>query len=115
MDQEGWQKFVIEFNRKLERKEEEFMEELWGIVVGFGVSILMGTGLDKEAREELLSKMIHIRETRPNTEPRSSKDSSTLQIENKKVKTKSEDQDKPFIIARCFVIHETREGEAGVG
>ena len=83
--------------------------------MGCGVSILMGTGLDKEAREELLSKMIHIRETRPNTEPRSSKDSSTLQIENKKVKTKSEDHDKPTLIASGFVIHEIREGEAEVG
>ena len=50
---------------------EEFEEELWEIVVEFGELIVMGTGLDKEAREELLSKVFHIREMRPNTEPRS--------------------------------------------
>ena len=63
LDQEQLQKFLIEFNRKLERKveDEEFKEELWDIVVEFGEPILMGTGLDKEAREQLLSKIIHIR------------------------------------------------------
>ena len=40
---------------------EEFEEELWEIVVEFGELIVMGTGLDKEAREELLSKIFHIR------------------------------------------------------
>ena len=35
---------------------EEFIEQLWDIVLLFGDPILMGTGLDKEAREELLSK-----------------------------------------------------------
>ena len=35
----------------------EFKEELWGIVVEFGEPILMASGLDKEAREELLKKI----------------------------------------------------------
>ena len=41
----------------------------------------MGIGLDKEAREELLSKMILFRETRPNTEPRSCKNISYFKKE----------------------------------
>ena len=49
--QDGWQEFLIEFNRKVERKVdiEEFEEELWDIVVEFVEPILMATGLDKEA------------------------------------------------------------------
>ena len=36
---------------------EEFIEQLWDIVLlSYRDPILMGTGLDKEAREELLSK-----------------------------------------------------------
>ena len=31
---------------------EEFKEEAWDIVVEFGEPILLGTGFDKEAREE---------------------------------------------------------------
>ena len=86
LDQDGWQKFLMELDQKVERKVdvEEFKEELWDIVVEFGEPILMRSGLDKEAREELLSKMIHIRETRPNTEPRFCKDSSTRKKSRKK-------------------------------
>ena len=92
MDQEEWQKFLTESNQKVDVKVdvEEFKEELWDIVVEFGEPILMGTGLDKEAREEFFCKMFHIRERRPNTELKSYKDSSTLKkkVENKKVKNK---------------------------
>ena len=42
---------------------EEIKEELLDFVVEFENSILMGTELNKEAREELLSKINHIRET----------------------------------------------------
>ena len=73
LEQERSQKSMIGFNRKVERKVDvaEFKEELWDIVVEFGEPFLMGTGLDKEAREELLIKMIHTREPRPSTEPKS--------------------------------------------
>ena len=58
---------------------EEFKEDLLDIVVQLGEPLLMVTGLDKEAREKLPSeRMANIRETRPNTELRSCKDSSTL-------------------------------------
>ena len=68
-------------------------------VVEFGEPILIGTGLDKEARGELLSTMILIQETRPNTKPGSCKNSSTLKKkkEKKNVKTKSDDKYKPLL------------------
>ena len=50
LDQEGWQKFLMEINQKEERKVD---------VEDFGEPILLGIGLDKEAREDLLSKAIH--------------------------------------------------------
>ena len=88
----------------MERKVdvEEFKEELWDIVVEFGEPILMRTGLDKVTREEL----IHIQETRPKTEPKSCKDSSTLKMksENKKLKTKLSNKDKPIIISKNITI-----------
>ena len=91
-DREGWQNFLMEFNQKVEREVdvEEFKEELWDILVEFGELMLMGTGPDKEASVELLRKLIHIRETTPNTESRSCKENSTLKkkSESKPVKTK---------------------------
>ena len=84
----------------MERKlnVEELKEELWDIVMKFGEPILMEIGLDKVAREELLSKMIHIRETRPNVATRLSKNSSTLKrkSESKKAKTKMSKKNKPI-------------------
>ena len=61
-DQEVWENFLLEFNRKVNRKidVEEFKEEMWDIVVEFGEPILMGTGLDREASDEQLSKMISL-------------------------------------------------------
>ena len=91
-DREGWQKFLREFNQTVEREVdvEEFKEELWDIMVEFGELILMGTGLDKEASVELFSKLIHIRETRSNTESKYCIENSTLKkkSESKPVKTK---------------------------
>ena len=68
----------------MERKVDvyEFKEELWDTVVEFEEPILMETGLDKEAREEFLSKIVQLRETWLNTEPKSCKNSSNLK--NKK-------------------------------
>ena len=97
LDPEGWQEFLSKFNRKVARKMDvaEFKEELWDIVVEFGKPILMTTELDKDAREELLSKMVHMREKRPNTEP---KERSTLKKKNesKNFKARSKDTDKFF-------------------
>ena len=87
LDPEGRHEFLSKFNQKMERKVDvaEIKEELWDIVVEFGEPIFMSTGLDKDASEELLIKLVHMRETRPNTEPKSCKDRSTL----KKRKVKS--------------------------
>ena len=90
---------------------DEFKEELWDTVVEFGEPISLATGQDENAREELPSKMVHMRETRTNIEPKPCKNSSTLKKknENKKFKTKSDDKDKPNIIAKDINIPKTRE------
>ena len=54
--------------------------------------ILMGTGLEKIVREELFSKILHI-ETRLDTVPRYSKDSSALKRERKNEKKIAKGQD----------------------
>ena len=51
----------------------------------FGESVLMGTGLDEKAREELLSNMIKLRDEKRKTKDVACKDSSTL---NKKTDDK---------------------------
>ena len=118
LDQEGWQEFLSKIIRKLERKVEvdEFKEEWRDTVVEFGEPIMMGTGLDKAAREYLLNKVVHIRETRPNAEPKPCKDSSTLKKkkERKEVKAKSRDKDKSIFITEDIFIPKTREGESRV-
>ena len=46
-------KFLKEFNQKVKQKADlgELNEELWDLVLEFVEPILMGSGLDKEARE----------------------------------------------------------------
>ena len=87
MDVFGYVGSLSEFNQKVERKidVDEFKEELWDTVVEFEEPVLTATGLDEKAREELLSQMVRMRETRANTNPKSSKNISTLE---KKVKIK---------------------------
>ena len=76
LDQKEWQDLLSEFNQKVKRKVkvDEFKEELWDTVVGFGKAGLMATGLDEKARAQLLGKMIRLRETKPSTESKSFKD-----------------------------------------
>ena len=71
---------MSEFNQKVKSEItlEDFKEELWDTVVKFGEPVLMGTGLDGKAREELSSKMIKLREEKRKTEDDACKDSSTL-------------------------------------
>ena len=66
LDEKTWRVFLSEFNQKAKTEAtlESFKEELWDTVVKFGEPVLMGTGLDEEARKELLSKMIKLRETK---------------------------------------------------
>ena len=89
LDKKGWLELLSKFDQKLERKIEvdEFKKELWDTVVEFGEPISLATGQDENAREELPSKMVHMRGTRTNIEPKPFKNSSTLQ--KRKVKIKS--------------------------
>ena len=84
MDEKMWREFLSEFNQKAKSKTtlEAFQEELWDTVVKFGEPVLMGTGLDEKTREELLSKMIKLREEKRKTEGDACKDSSTLNKKN---------------------------------
>ena len=81
---------------------DEFKEELWDTVVGLGEPLLTATGLDEKAREELLGKMITMRETKQSTEHESCTKNSTLKekIENKRFKTKIDDKYEPIIIIK---------------
>ena len=64
LDKNGWHDFLSEINQNVERKVklDDFKEELWNTVVGFGEAVLMATELDEKARGELLDKMISLRE-----------------------------------------------------
>ena len=67
---------MARFRERISQKEErkvkvdDFKEELWDTVVRFGGPVLMATGLDEEAKEELLGKFIHLRETKLRAESR---------------------------------------------
>ena len=80
LDEKAWQDFLSEFNQRLKSETmlEEFKEELWNTVVMFGEPVLMGTGLDENARKELLGKMIKLREPEQKTKADACKDNSTL-------------------------------------
>ena len=75
LDEKMWQDFLSEFNQKVGRqaKLEDFKEELWSTVMKFGEPVL-----DKNARKELLEKMISLREPQRKTEANSCKDCSIL-------------------------------------
>ena len=63
LDEKAWRYFLSEFDQsvKSETTLEDFKEELWNTVVKFGEPVLMSTGLDEEARKQLLGKMIKLR------------------------------------------------------
>ena len=85
--------------------------------MGFREPFLMATGLDEKARRELFGRMTSLRETKPNAEPKSCKDSSTLieKIKEEKFKTKIDHKSKSSIIIKDFNFPKTRGGEARVG
>ena len=84
LEEKTWREFLNEFDLKAksETRLEDFKEELWDTVVKFGEPVLMGTGLDKKAREELLSKMVKLREEEQETKDDACKDSCTLNKKN---------------------------------
>ena len=87
LDEKAWREFLSEFNQKVKSETtlEDFKEVLWDTEVKFGEPVLLGSGLDEKAREELLSKMIKLREEERKTKDDACIDSSTL---NKKLMIK---------------------------
>ena len=57
---------MSEFSQKVKGKVrvDEFKEELWDSMVGFGEPVLIASGLDEKAREELLDEIIRLRDTK---------------------------------------------------
>ena len=77
---EGMARFLERVRPESKERDyaEDFKEELWNTVVKFGEPVLMGTGLDEQARKELLGKMLKLREMKLNTKDDACKNSSTL-------------------------------------
>ena len=71
LDEKSWQDFLSEFNQKvgLEAILDDFKREMWSTVIKFGESVLIGTGLNEKARNELLEMMISLREPKQKTGP----------------------------------------------
>ena len=80
LDEDAWRKFLSDFNREVDDETtlDDFKEELRDTVVKFGEPVLMGTGLEENARGELLSKMVELRKASRKTKEDKCKDSSTL-------------------------------------
>ena len=80
--------------------------------VKFGEPVLMGTGLDKKARKELLENMISLREPKQKTEANSCKDSSTLneKLDDKITRTEKDDENKTSNIIKSTNMLKAREG-----
>ena len=85
LDEKAWQDFLSKFNQRVKSETtlEDFKEEWWNTVVKFGEPVLMGTGLDKKARKELLGRMVKLREPEQTTEADACKDSSILNKKNR--------------------------------
>ena len=80
LDEKAWREFLREFNQetKSEITLDNFKEELWNTLVKFGEPVLMSTGLDENARGELLSKIVELRKAPPKIKEDECKNSSTL-------------------------------------
>ena len=78
----------------------------------FGEPVLMGNGLDEKAREELLEKMISLREPKQQNEANPCKDSSTLnkKTDDNGVRIGMDDKNKTKNIIKNINILKAREG-----
>ena len=96
LDEMDWQDFLSEFNQEMKSETtlDDFKKELWNTVVKFGEPVLMATGLDEKAREELLTKMVKLKETRRKTKDDECKDGSTLKKRTGDKINKVEGEDK---------------------
>ena len=92
----AWQNFLSEFNQEMKSETtlDDFKKELWNTVVKFGEPVLMATGFDEKAREELLSKMVKPKETQRKTKDDECKDGSTLKKRTGDKINKVEGEDK---------------------
>ena len=114
LDEKAWREFLSEFNQKVKSETtlEDFKEELWDTVVKFGEPVLLGSGLDEKAREELLSKMIKLREEERKTKDDACIDSSTLnkKTNDKRIKIERDDKSKTSNMIKDTNILKAREG-----
>ena len=114
LDEKAWREFLSEFNQKVKSETtlEEIKEELWDTVVKFGEPVLLGSGLDEKAREELLSKMIKLREDERKTKDDACIDSSTLnkKTDDKIIKIERDDKSKTSNMIKDTNILKAREG-----
>ena len=96
---------------KNKAKVDDFKEELWDMVVKFGDSVLIGTGLDEKVRKELLEKMIGLRKQKQDTGANPFKDSSTLnkKTDDKKISVEVDDKNKTSNIIEDTYILKARE------
>ena len=114
LDEKTWREFLTEFNQKVkgETTLEDLKEELWDTVMEFGEPVLMGTGLDEKAREELLSKMIKPRKEERKTKDDACKDSCTLnkKTDDKMIKIERDDKSKTSNMIKDTNILKARKG-----
>ena len=114
LDEKAWREFLSEFNqkKKSETTLEDFQEKLWDTVVKFGEPVLMGTGLDEKSREELLSKMIKLREEKRRNKDDACKDSSTLNKKtgDKMIKIERDDKSKTSNMSKDTNIIKAQKG-----
>ena len=114
LDEKAWREFLSEFNQKVKSETtlEDFKEVLWDTVVKFGEPVLLGSGLDEKAREELLSKMIKLREEERKTKDDACIDSSTLKkkTDDKMIKIERDDKSKTCNMIKDTNILKAREG-----
>ena len=114
LDEKAWREFLSEFNQKVESDItlEDFKEELWDTVVKFGENVLMGTGLDEKAREELSSKMIKLREEKRKPKDDACRDISNLnkKTDDKLIKTGKDDKSRTCKMIKDTNILKAREG-----
>ena len=97
--------------------EEDRCRRVQGGILGHNCRVprahLMGTVLDMDARGELINKIIHTKETRLGTLPRSCKENSTLnrKCESEKVKAKLLNKDKSNNLGKNMILPKTRGGK----
>ena len=114
LDEIGWQDFLTEFNQKVEQKVrlDDFKDELWDTVVGFGETVLMATGMDEKARGELLDKLVCLREKKQSAEAKSCKDSSTPieKTDNEKIRVEIDDRSKTSTLILIIIFQRLEKG-----